>query len=120
MIVDRLSALPDAKPIEFCNGTVSDEVDGFTQWAVTQTAQSLAYATTSFNYKNPQHNYSVRSDLDDHLHNGRTTAACEARRDEGLYDLSGANAGEGPTSLRLRALPLDEQLRRVPDRSCRE
>lgn len=62
---NRLSALPDAKPIEFCNGTVSDEVDGFTQWAVTQTAQSLAYATTSFNYKNPQHNYSVRSDLGD-------------------------------------------------------
>ncbi|RQT22182.1 type VI secretion system Vgr family protein [Burkholderia contaminans] len=65
VIVDRLSALPEAKPIEFCNAAIGNEVDGFTQWAVTQTAQSLAYATTSFNYKNPQQNYSVRSDLGD-------------------------------------------------------
>ncbi|MCA8092150.1 type VI secretion system tip protein VgrG [Burkholderia anthina] len=65
VVVDRLSALPEAKPIEFCNSAIGDEIDGFTQWAVTQTAQSLAYTTTSFNYKNPQQNYSVRSDLGD-------------------------------------------------------
>ncbi len=63
VIVDRLAALPDAKPIEFCQGAIGDEVVGLTQWAVTQTAQSLAYTTTSFNYKNPKHDYSVRSDL---------------------------------------------------------
>ncbi|KAB0638318.1 type VI secretion system Vgr family protein [Burkholderia stagnalis] len=83
VIVDRLSALPDAKPIEFCNGTVSDEVDGFTQWAVTQTAQSLAYATTSFNYKNPQHNYSVRSDLGD----SAITYTTEERRQHVKHDV---------------------------------
>ncbi|RQS06553.1 type VI secretion system Vgr family protein [Burkholderia sp. Bp8991] len=78
VIVDRLSALPDAKPIEFFNGAISDEVDGFTQWAVTQTAQSLAYATTSFNYKNPQRNYSVRSDLGD----SASTYVTEERRQQ--------------------------------------
>ncbi|WP_176047808.1 type VI secretion system Vgr family protein [Burkholderia sp. BCC1644] len=78
VIVDRLSALPDAKPVEFFNGAIRDEVDGFTQWAVTQTAQSLAYATTSFNYKNPQQNYSVRSDLGD----SASTYVTEERRQQ--------------------------------------
>ncbi|MBY4870914.1 type VI secretion system tip protein VgrG [Burkholderia sp. Bp9017] len=63
VIVDRLSALPDARPIEFYSGNATEEVDGFTQWAVTQTAQSLAYETTSFNYKNPTQDYLVSSGL---------------------------------------------------------
>nr|WKF55907.1 Actin cross-linking toxin VgrG1 [Paraburkholderia busanensis] len=78
VIVDRLSALPEAKPIEFSHRSTGDEVDGFSQWAVTQTAQSLAYETTSFNYKNPKHDYSVRSDLGD----SASTYVVENRRQQ--------------------------------------
>ncbi|WP_244114691.1 type VI secretion system Vgr family protein [Burkholderia cepacia] len=63
VIVDSLSSLPDAKPIEFSHGNEGGAINGFTQWAVMQTAQSLAYETTSFNYKNPTNDYSVRSEL---------------------------------------------------------
>ncbi|MCA8089782.1 type VI secretion system tip protein VgrG [Burkholderia anthina] len=78
VIVDRLSALPDAKPIEFANGVVGGEVGGFTQWAALQVAQSLAYATTSFNYKDPERNYSVQSDLGD----SAVTYTTEERRQQ--------------------------------------
>ncbi|HDR9485243.1 TPA: type VI secretion system tip protein VgrG [Burkholderia aenigmatica] len=64
VIVDRLSALPDAQSVEFYRGNAGDEAEGLSQWAVKQVAQSTAYGSTSFNFKDPTHSYAVSSELD--------------------------------------------------------
>ncbi|MCZ2899934.1 phage late control D family protein, partial [Burkholderia thailandensis] len=40
-IVDRVEALPAAKPIEFYRGNAGDEISGFTQWATLRQLNSV-------------------------------------------------------------------------------
>jgi type VI secretion system secreted protein VgrG len=53
IIVDDVASLPGAKAVEYFRGNTDHEADGFTQWAVTQTMQSMHFTSRSFDYKRP-------------------------------------------------------------------
>ncbi|RDK02924.1 type VI secretion system tip protein VgrG [Paraburkholderia lacunae] len=61
VIVDRVSTLPDAKPIGFYRGDVGDEVDRFTQWTALRQLNSVAVASRSGDYKRPTSPFEVQS-----------------------------------------------------------
>ncbi|MDA0557039.1 type VI secretion system Vgr family protein [Burkholderia pseudomallei] len=63
VILDRVSSLPEAKPAEYYRGNADHEADGFTQWAVVQTMQSLRYMSRAFDYKRPTSHFQTDSAL---------------------------------------------------------
>ncbi|KWF93237.1 type IV secretion protein Rhs [Burkholderia cepacia] len=63
VIVDRVSSMPEAKPAEYYRGNGDHEADGFTQWAVMQTMQSLSYMSCAFDYKRPTSHFQTESAL---------------------------------------------------------
>ncbi|WP_342704805.1 type VI secretion system tip protein VgrG [Burkholderia arboris] len=63
VVVDRVSTLPDAKPVEFIRANDSNESDGFAHWAAVQTMQSTRYLSRAFDYKRPASDFQVESAL---------------------------------------------------------
>ncbi|EGD06491.1 Rhs element Vgr protein [Burkholderia sp. TJI49] len=65
VIVDRVAALPDARPANFAHGAGAGEpVNGFTYWSAMQTMQSLRYESSSFDYKRPKSRFVAASALE--------------------------------------------------------
>lgn len=64
VIIDQVSSLPDAKPVEYYRGNSSGESDGFAHWAAMQTMQSLQYISRSFDYKRPTHAFEASGALE--------------------------------------------------------
>lgn len=62
-IVDRVEALPAAKPIEFYRGNAGDEISGFTQWATLRQLNSVHVASRSGDYKRPSTPFEVRQSV---------------------------------------------------------
>ncbi len=63
VIVDQVSALPAARSASYLPDNASDEADGFSQWAATQSIQSVSYASRSFDYKRPSNAFDADSAL---------------------------------------------------------
>ncbi|AJY39502.1 type VI secretion system tip protein VgrG [Burkholderia humptydooensis] len=63
IVLDRVSTLPAAKPAEYYRGNTDHEADGFTQWAIMQTMQSLQFMSRSFDYKRPTSHFEASSAL---------------------------------------------------------
>ncbi|NIE84606.1 MULTISPECIES: type VI secretion system tip protein TssI/VgrG [unclassified Burkholderia] len=55
VIVDRIGALPGAKPANYLHDNFGEEADGFSQWSAMQSIQSLGYLSRSFDYKEPNY-----------------------------------------------------------------
>ncbi|MCS6480261.1 phage late control D family protein, partial [Burkholderia thailandensis] len=62
-IVDRVEALPAAKPIDFYRGNAGDEIGGFTQWATLRQLNSVHVASRSGDYKRPSTPFEVRQSV---------------------------------------------------------
>lgn len=78
VIVDRVAALPQSKSVEFYRGNTGDEADGFTQWSIVQTMQSMEYLSRSSDYKRPWASFEASSSLDP----SSTTYTVEQRREQ--------------------------------------
>jgi type VI secretion system secreted protein VgrG len=53
IVVDRIAALPDARPVGFYRGHARDEADGFTQWMAQRRLHSVSVASRSGDYRHP-------------------------------------------------------------------
>lgn len=83
VIVDRISALPQSKSVEFYRGNTGDEADGFTQWSIVQTMQSMEFVSRSSDYKRPWAAFEASSTLDP----SSTTYTVEQRRERQIRNI---------------------------------
>ena len=84
VVVDRVSSLPDAKPVEYDLGNSTGEPDGFEHWAAMQTMQSLRYVSRSFDYNRPTYDFKASGALES------TTYVTEERRQKTEHHIPGA------------------------------
>ncbi|QTD89818.1 type VI secretion system Vgr family protein [Burkholderia anthina] len=112
VVVDSLSSLPESRAASYCRDDSGNEADGLTQWSSRQTLQSVRYTSRSFDYKRPNHDFELSSELKS------TTYEVEHRRQRELrhipstpmeifestpYGYASSNAGYRRARLRTEA-----------------
>ncbi|MFP3560939.1 contractile injection system protein, VgrG/Pvc8 family, partial [Paraburkholderia sp. SIMBA_049] len=61
VIVDSVSALPEAHDVTYSRSNAGDEIDGLTQWVMQQTAQPTEFKSTSFDQDRPGSSFAAGS-----------------------------------------------------------
>ncbi|WP_175791632.1 type VI secretion system Vgr family protein, partial [Burkholderia ambifaria] len=86
VIVDSVSALPEAHDVTYSRSNAGDEIDGLTQWVMQQTAQPTEFKSTSFDQDRPGSSFAAGSLME------ATTYTVQHYRDKETLSVPGVPA----------------------------
>ncbi|MBJ9591618.1 type VI secretion system Vgr family protein [Burkholderia seminalis] len=86
VIVDSISALPEAHDVTYSRSNTGDEIGGLTQWVMQQTAQPMEFRSTSFDQDRPGSSFAAGSSMES------TTYTVQHYRDKETLSIPGVPA----------------------------